>query len=226
VFPQVSHTFGRTAALMMHECAAMPHSRSYDVSVVLPFRDDEDVIGMAVRRLAAHLREYGVTFQIIAVDEDSGDNCHAVLALLRKDIPELRVITAGHRGRGFEAGVARAQGRALWLVEPLAAVGPLAPFGRAYRRVSRGEYDLVIVKQRFAICHRTRCLPILDGAKGKGAAFERRLVRRAQQRRLAVETQVLGGGSSGGLRVGRRLGERPWTRVFGVIAPARVDRNR
>ena len=53
-----------------------------DVSVVVPFADDEDVIGTAVRRLASHLTEREISFEIIAVDEDSGDNSHAILALL------------------------------------------------------------------------------------------------------------------------------------------------
>ena len=97
----------------------------YDVSVILPFRDDEDVIGNAVQRIAGHLRELGLTFELLAVDEDSGDNSHAVLALLRGSLPELRVQHAPLRGRGAEAGIARAQGHALWILSPHAAVAPL-----------------------------------------------------------------------------------------------------
>ena len=75
-------------------------SISYEVSVVLPFGDDEDAIGPAVQKLAAELRAMGMSFEILAVDEDSGDNSHAVLALQRARVPELRVIHAPRRGRG------------------------------------------------------------------------------------------------------------------------------
>ena len=54
----------------------------FDISVVIPFADDEERIGLAVRRVAEALRAAGRTFEIIAVDEHSGDNSHAVLALM------------------------------------------------------------------------------------------------------------------------------------------------
>ena len=91
----------------------MGSPRTYDVSVIVPFRDDEDLIGTAVDRIASHLRSLKVSFEILAVDEDSGDNSHAVLALLRTHFPELRVSQALGPGRGFGAGARRAQGRTL-----------------------------------------------------------------------------------------------------------------
>lgn len=165
-----------------------------DVSVVLPFGDDEDLIGTAVRRVSAHLRERGLSFEIVAVDEASGDNSHAVLALLRPDMPELRIANAPGRGRGFASGAQRARGRTLWLIAATAAArSPLSPFGRAYRRVHRGELDLVSVERRFVVCHRTRALSAIDGLRGAGSAFQRRLLKRSLGRDLAVEQQVIGG---------------------------------
>src|SRR5678809_1277762 len=93
-------------------------SPRFDVSVILPFGDDEEAVGIAVRRTAEHLRSLGLAFEILAIDEDSGDNSHAVLALLRAQVPELRVMQAAGRARGFDVGIARAQGRVLWLIEP------------------------------------------------------------------------------------------------------------
>ena len=184
----------------------------------MPFSDHEDVIGTAVSRIANHLREYGVSFEVIAVDDDSGDNSHAILALLRTGVPELRVLGAGVRGRGFESGARRAQGHVLWLVEPAEAMHPLAPFGRAYRRVSRGENDGVIVHHRFTVCHRTRCLAVIEGTKGHGHTFQRRLAKRAKQRDLSVETLVLGGSGP----TVSRLAQRPLARLFEAIAPSRA----
>src|SRR5678810_56231 len=75
-------------------------SPRFDVSVILPFGDDEEFVGIAVRRTAEHLRGLGLAFELLAIDEDSGDNSHAVLALLRAEVPELRVTHAPGRGRG------------------------------------------------------------------------------------------------------------------------------
>ncbi len=73
-------------------------SPRYDVSVILPFGDDEEAVGIAVRGTGEHLRGLGLGFEILAIDEDSGDNSHAVLALLRAEVPELRVTHASGKG--------------------------------------------------------------------------------------------------------------------------------
>ncbi len=187
-----------------------------DVSVIVPFGDDEDLIGSAVRRLSAHLREHALNFEIIAVDEDSGDNSHAVLALLRPEVPELRISNAPGRGRGPVVGAHRARGRVLWMISPRAAATPLAPFGRAYRRVQRHEVDLVSVDGRFTVCHRVRVLPLIDALRGNTLAFQRRLARRAAARGLTVDTQVLGGAPAPRFSAPAAL-QRPIARLFAVL---------
>jgi hypothetical protein len=187
-----------------------------DVSVIVPFADDEDLIGSAVRRLAAHLRENTLSFEIIAVDEDSGDNSHAVLALLRPEVPELRISNAPGRSRGPAVGAHRARGRVLWMISPRAAATPLAPFGRAYRRVQRHEVDLVSVDGRFTVCHRVRVLPLIDSLRGNTLAFQRRLARRAAARGLTVDTQVLGRAPAPRFSAPAAL-QRPIARLFAVL---------
>jgi hypothetical protein len=186
-------------------------SAPYDVSVVLPFRDDEDVIGNAVQRIAAHLRELGFAFELLAVDEDSGDNSHAVLALLRGQVPELRVQHAPFRGRGAEAGIARAQGRAIWVLSPHAAMSPLAAFQRAHEQIVRDEIDAVIVRQRFAVAHRVRVLGACSGVRGNGPALLRRMSRRFASLGLRVDVQELTGAPAA----------RERFRLRDLLAPAR-----
>ncbi|HTJ41473.1 MAG TPA: glycosyltransferase [Kofleriaceae bacterium] len=186
----------------------------YDVSVVLPFRDDEDVIGNAVHRLAAHLRELGLSFELLAVDEDSGDNSHAVLALLRGQVPELRVQHAPFRGRGAEAGIARAQGRTLWVLSAHAAMSPLATFHRAHEQVTRDEVDAVIVRQRFAVAHRVRVLGACSGLRGNGPSLLRRMSRKLAALGLRVDVQEL---------TGAPAPKEPRFRLRDLLAPARRD---
>ena len=68
---------------------AMSEHPRFDISVILPFGDDEEAVGIAVKRTAEYLRSLGLSFEILAIDEDSGDNSHAVLALLRAGVAAL-----------------------------------------------------------------------------------------------------------------------------------------
>jgi len=194
---------------------------AYEVSAVMPFGDDEDVIGAAVQRLASYLRELGLPFEILAVDEDSGDNSHAVLALLRAHVPELRVLHAPGRGRGFESGIARAQGRLLWLIDPHTAVQAVAGFTRAVEQIP-DQVDGAIVRGRFAVVHRTRALEAASALRGTGAVYYRRLAKRLVARGLRIAIQHGGGvgaslpGGAAPARPARTRGFLGIRRIFGV----------
>jgi len=190
----------------------------YDISVILPFADHEEIIGRAVKRLAGHLRALEVRFEIFCVDEDSGDNSHAVLGLMRAEIPELALATAPGRGRGMAAGVAQARGAVLWMLTPEVAMQTLAPFGGLYRRVAGGELDVVAVDGRYSVCRRARVLDVVTGMRGGPGMFER-LAKRAAGRDLRVERH---GGRGGAAR--RPLGllrSRPFARLLDA-APVRA----
>jgi hypothetical protein len=162
------------------------------LSIVLPFADHEDVVGGVCRRLASHCRSLAIDFEILAVDEGSGDNSHALLALMRTEVPELRVVTGPAPHRGFTLGADLARGRALLLVEPDAAARSLAPLANALERVAAG-LDLILLPGRFAVAKRTRILSVLDPGRARGLGFEHRLARRAMRRGLAVEVWSQGG---------------------------------
>ncbi|MEZ4398730.1 MAG: glycosyltransferase [Kofleriaceae bacterium] len=161
----------------------------FDVSVVLPFGDDEDAIGPAVQRIASELRSQGVCFEILAVDEDSGDNSHAVLALQRARVPELRVIHAPRRGRGADTGAARAQGRVLWILDPHKALGAMTGAAEAIAQVKAGDVDAVVMHDAFIVANRIRALPAFSGLRGFRDARQRRLARRLAAGGLRVDVQ-------------------------------------
>lgn len=164
----------------------MSESPRFDVSVIMPFGDDEEAVGVAVRRTAEHLRGLGLRFEILAIDEDSGDNSHAVLALLRAEIPELRVTHAPGPGRGVEVGASRAQGALLLVATPDVASAALDGAGDACRRLLAGEGDAEIALARFTVAHRMRTLDIFRGLRLVGAAMHRRIAKRLQLRSLSV----------------------------------------
>ena len=190
----------------------MPEGPRFDVSVILPFGDDEEFVGIAVKRTAEHLRSLGVSFEVIAIDEDSGDNSHAVLALLRAEVPELRVTHAPGRGRGVDVGVARAQGTLLVVSTPDVASATLDGIGDACRRLLAGEGDAEVALARFTVAHRVRSLVAFRGARLLGVAMHRRLAKRLQVRHLSVRmtgpTGVAAKSSFGRLRAFAARGNR------------------
>lgn len=158
----------------------------FDVSVILPFGDDEEFVGIAVRRVAEYLRGQNLSFEILAIDEDSGDNSHAVLALLRAEVPELRVTHASGRGKGIDVGASRAQGTLLVVSSPDVVSATLDGVGDACRRVLAGESDAEVALARYTVAHRVRALAAFRGARLVGLAMHRRLAKRLQVRNLAV----------------------------------------
>jgi hypothetical protein len=154
--------------------------------VILPFGDDEEFVGIAVRRTAEHLRSLKVHFEILAIDEDSGDNSHAVLALLRAEVPELRVTHAPARGRGVEVGASRAQGTLVVVATPDVASASLDGVGDGIRRLLAGEGDAEVALARYTIAHRMRSLTALRGARLMGPAMHRRLAKRLTTSHLTV----------------------------------------
>jgi dolichol-phosphate mannosyltransferase len=190
------------AARLLLRPLTMVEAPRYDVSVILPFGDDEEAVGIAVRRTAEHLRGLGLAFEILAIDEDSGDNSHAVLALLRAEVPELRVTHAPGRGRGVDVGAARAQGTLLVVSTPDVASAALDGIGDACRRLLADEGDAEVAVARYTVAHRVRSLVAFRGARLIGAAMHRRLAKRLQVRHLRVRIAGTAGTGAATSRAG------------------------
>ncbi len=194
------------ARLLLFPKSLMSDRPRFDVSLILPFGDDEEAVGIAVRRTAEYLRALGVSFELLAIDEDSGDNSHAVLALLRAEVPELRVTHAPGRGRGVDLGAARAQGTLLAVTTTDVASASLDGLGDACRRLLDGQGDAEVALGRYTVAHRVRALTAFRGARLLGAAMHRRLGKRLQVRNLAVRIGTTGGAIGAGQARGGAFG--------------------
>ncbi|WP_305788351.1 glycosyltransferase family 2 protein [Symbioplanes lichenis] len=84
------------------------------LSVVVPVFNEQDVLPLFARRLRPVLDGLGVSYEVLAVDDGSADATPAVLARMRLDWPQLRVVrlrrNAGHQN-ALTAGLHRARGR-------------------------------------------------------------------------------------------------------------------
>ena len=94
----------------------MPDS-PVDLSVVVPIYNEEAVLPLLVERLRPVADAWGVTYEIVCVDDGSDDATPVVLQRLRREWPQVRVVrlraNAGHQA-AISAGLARARGR--WVV--------------------------------------------------------------------------------------------------------------
>lgn len=91
-----------------------------DLSVVLPMKNEARNLAALFDRLVPVLTELGLAYEIIAVDDGSGDDTLARLKAMRLDLPELKIVSLSRNfGKeiGVAAGLARASGRAVVLMD-------------------------------------------------------------------------------------------------------------
>ncbi|MCP4448507.1 MAG: hypothetical protein GY811_24670 [Myxococcales bacterium] len=156
-----------------------------DVSVILPFRDHEDKIGKACRNIAHYFRAHGQAFEIVAVDQGSGDNSQSVLALLRREIPELRVML----GRGYGAGSRAADGDSLVLASVEAVCASVATsLHVALERVATEGIDMYLVAETLIVCRQATCKKLILSNATRRAKTERDLLEMASRRGLSVRS--------------------------------------
>ena len=194
----------------------MSSDNRLDLTVIIPFADDEEVLGGVLRRLAGFLRTAGSLFEILAVDEDSGDNSHAVLAILRPELPELRVLHAPTRGRGAETGAARAQGGVMAVVSSNLTEAALPALAAAIARVTEGASDLEFSIGQFIVAHRGRSLDAFHGVRLAGEPSQRRLAKQLAARGFRVKVD----GVTAQAMVASPPARRSWREMF--AAPRRA----
>ncbi|MSP60740.1 MAG: glycosyltransferase [Myxococcales bacterium] len=165
----------------------MANNPDLDLTAIVACRDDDEHAGHTVRRIAAHLRQLGLRSEILAVDEGSADNTLALLALVRREVPELEVVDGAGPGRGFIRGAELGRGRALLLIDARTET-PLSALGLALRRIA-DERDAVAVGGRYLVLHRMRTLRAHESLlhRRDPADLERRFLRRARALGLAVD---------------------------------------
>ena len=84
-----------------------------DLSVVVPIFNEEAVLPLLVERLRPVADAWGVSYEVLCVDDGSTDATPVLLQRLRREWPQVRVLrlraNAGHQA-AISAGLARARG--------------------------------------------------------------------------------------------------------------------
>lgn len=110
-----------------------------ELSVVIPVYNEEAVLPLLVDRLRPLADSWGVSYEVLCVDDGSSDATPVLLQRLRREWPQVRVVrlraNAGHQA-AISAGLARARGD--WvatidadLQDPPEAIGEMLDVARA-----------------------------------------------------------------------------------------------
>jgi hypothetical protein len=161
-----------------------------DLSAIVAVGDDEDRVGHAIRKIVVHLRALAGRFEVVAVDEQSADNSLSLLALLRREIPELHVVADASAGEGFARGVAVARGCTLLLIDPRRDPH-LGTLPWALGRLEAGR-DAVLLAGHYVVARRLLTWAALSQVRGRGANFERAFARKARSAGLHLERPRFG----------------------------------
>lgn len=85
-----------------------------ELTVVVPMYDEQEVIPLFVQRLRPLADAWGVTYEVLCVDDGSTDATPVLLQRVAREWPEVRVVrlraNAGHQA-AISAGLQRARGR-------------------------------------------------------------------------------------------------------------------
>ncbi len=153
-----------------------------DLTVILPVRNAEPYVTTLARQAAAvgrSLTEDGALdaparFEIVLLDERSGDNTLAHVSLLHGQIPELRTVQDVEPGRALARAARVAQGSA-WLVLDHPVADDLARWAAA--QVARGQVAAMVPGEVLALT-RDLGVKVLGPLRG-GLVAAQRAVRRA-----------------------------------------------
>jgi glycosyltransferase involved in cell wall biosynthesis len=159
---------------------------SPEVSVVVAVRNDEDLIGKAMRRLVEHMRELRQPFEVVAVNDGSWDTSFAVLKLLATEVPELRLSQGNVRGRAFLRGVSESRGGTVVLLDSERLPGcSFSALGWTLSRLA-AEKEAVVVRGRWIGARRLPAIAAIARARGRSEVFERSFEREARGLTLEV----------------------------------------
>ncbi len=150
-----------------------------DVSVLLPLRDAEAMVGPLVHNaeliheLLRARHSEAMTIEILALDERSGDNTAAVLSVLHGQLPQLRTLQDLDRGTALRFAARLARGD-IWL----ALDHPVAPELAAWAvgQVITGQRAAIVPGEILAL-HRTVGVDVLRELEGGLAVAQHEVAR-------------------------------------------------
>ena len=129
---------------MTCEIAPASKDRERHLSVVIPIYNEEENIPSLLERLRSALKQLGLRYEIIAVDDGSRDNGAAVLKRYAAEIPELKIVRLRRnsgQAAAIMAGLERATGEVIVTIDADLQNDP-DDIGKLVAKMNEG-YDVV-----------------------------------------------------------------------------------
>src|SRR3989344_2705375 len=85
------------------------------LSVIIPIYNEEQRLPNTLKKVSEYLEKQSYEYEIIAVDDGSGDRTGNILKESASTVPSLRIVEIRHRGKGFavKQGMHEAKGEIL-----------------------------------------------------------------------------------------------------------------
>ena len=117
-----------------------------DLSIIMPCRNEENAVAKAIQDAKAFLDKYGISGEILVVDNASTDKSASVA---RKNGARVVYESLKGYGRAIRTGIAESEGRVL-IIGDADTTYDFRRIGRMYKMLKSGRYD-VVIGDRFAV---------------------------------------------------------------------------
>ena len=139
-----------------------------DLSVVVPMFNEQEIIPRTIREIVKELTPLAIAWELVLVDDGSGDDTLAICRRAQNEDPRIRVVTYPHnRGRGYalRTGFQVARGGTVVTIDADLSYSP-EHISLIWRELGKGEADIVIGS------------PYMPGGRAVGVPFSRLLISR------------------------------------------------
>jgi len=116
-----------------------------EYSVIIPAYNEEARITSTLTQILGFMKSFSVEFEIIVVDDGSGDKTVEVVTNYSKDHPEISLVPNPHKGKGFavRSGVLASKGKYVLMADADMAT-PIEELKRLAVWVADHNFDVVV----------------------------------------------------------------------------------
>ena len=123
----------------------MLKEEKYDLSIIMPCKNEEKAVGNCIEDAKAFLYKYKISGEILVVDNASSDNSAAIA---RKHGARVVFEPSAGYGKAIRTGISESEGRVL-IIGDADTTYDFKRIGRMFKMLKSGKYD-VVIGDRFA----------------------------------------------------------------------------
>ena len=120
----------------------------YEFSIVIPAYNESDKIVPTLTQVITFMRNFSDSFEVIVVDDGSGDNTAELVENYAKDNSEIKIIRNPHKGKGptVYKGMVEAKGRYIYMADADLST-PISEIETLFKWITEHDFDIVIASR-------------------------------------------------------------------------------